>query len=86
MNKRPSRLTELSPQAFKQLQIEADELANLQQLLNWLPMGLQVETLSDEALDRLRRIARAPMQELCGAGLLTWNNMCRSRGCLKTRN
>lgn len=85
MTKRPFRLTPVSPEAFAKLQREADELARLQDLLNRLPLSLQVEDLSDTALERLRQIARTPVQTLCGPDLLRWNNLCRPRGGLATK-
>ena len=85
MNPRSNRLTALTSAEIRNLQRNADELAQLQAFLNRLPLGLQVEDLSDHEFERLRQIAHAPLRELCGARLLIWNNMCRARSGLKTR-
>ena len=85
MHKFNKRLTALTSADISKLQSDADELACMQNLLNNLPLALKVEDLSDRTLDRLRQIARAPVQELCGGRLLSWNNMCRTRGGLNNR-
>jgi len=54
MKKHLNRLAEVTAEQMAQLQAEADELNKMQSILNALPMGLQVEKLSDEALGRLR--------------------------------
>jgi hypothetical protein len=82
MTNHPNRLTEVTAEEMAQLQSGADELAQMQVILNALPMGLQVETLSEEALDRLREIAKSPEAILCGDSLLLWNNICRARAGL----
>ena len=86
MKKHLNRLAEVTAEQMAQLQAEADELNKMQSILNALPMGLQVEKLSDEALGRLREIARSPVAVLCGDGLLLWNNLCRPRVGLKSEN
>ena len=85
MSPRSNRLTELTSAEIQNLHRNADELDQLQAFLNRLPLGLKVEDLSDQEFDRLRQIESAPLQELCGARLLVWNNMCRLRKGLKTR-
>lgn len=82
MTQKRQRLTALSSQDLKLLQVEADELANLQEFLNRLPMGVQVENLSDEALTRLREVVASPETELAGPNLLLWNNTCRTHNKL----
>jgi hypothetical protein len=77
MKPKNQRLIPLSTDDLKKLQAEADELAELQKILNRLPMGLQVETLSEEALMRLREVAADPDELLSGPNLLLWNNVCR---------
>lgn len=67
----------LSTEELERLQAEADELADLQEILNRLPLSLQVETLSDAALMRLREVAANPKELLSGPNLLLWNNVCR---------
>ena len=74
----PNRLTELSNEDMIRLQAEADELADLQAFLNRLPMSMQVEALSDDALTRLRALKTAPEQTLCGPSLLHWHNLSRT--------
>lgn len=83
MEQRPARLSELTSKELENLQHEANELAGLQAFLNKLPLGLQVEKLSDEELVRLRAITCAPVDTLCGQGLLDWNNCCRRHGGLR---
>lgn len=78
MTQKGQRLTTaLSSEDLKRLQAEADELTKLQEFLNQLPMGIQVETLSDDALARLREVVASPETELAGSNLLLWNNTCR---------
>ena len=79
MMQRSARLSEITPDELAALRAEANELAELQGLLNRLPMGLQIENLSEPELARLRQLAKAPEAMLCGDGLLLWNNLCRSR-------
>ena len=86
MANQPNRRTEVTAEEMVRLQAEANELAEMQNILNALPMGLQVEALPDEALDRLREIARSPATVLCGDSLLLWNNICRARRSLKSIN
>lgn len=78
MTQKRQRLTALSLEDMKRLQADADELATLQEFLNQLPMGIQVETLSDDALARLREVVASPETELAGSNLLLWNNICRT--------
>lgn len=85
MNPKKQQLTALSIEDLSQLQEEVNELAGLQEILNRLPMGLQVETLSDEALMRLREVAAAPEELLSGPNLLLWNNVCRCHRGLARR-
>lgn len=77
MANRSERLTELTSAQLANLQAEADEMADMQDLLNKLPMGLQVEDLTNEECERLRQITRRPITELCGDRFLSWHNMCR---------
>lgn len=77
MKSKKQRLTIISTEDLKQLQADAIELAELQEILDRLPMGLKVETLSDEALTRLRTVAAEPEELLAGPNLLLWNNVCR---------
>jgi hypothetical protein len=86
MANQPNRRTEVTAEEMVHLQAEGNELAEMQNILNALPMGLQVEALPDEAFDRLRTIARTPATVLCGDGLLQWNNLCRARSGLKLIN
>ncbi|MCV2891286.1 hypothetical protein [Ruegeria aquimaris] len=86
MSKRPARLSKVTPEELAELQEKADELAELQVLLNKLPLGLQVETLSDDEIERLRQIARTPEASLCGNNLLLWNNLNRQHSGLKLKN
>ena len=86
MANQPNRRTEVTAEQIVRLQAEANELAEMQNILNALPMDLQVEALPDEALDRLREIARSPATVLCGDSLLLWNNLCRARSGLKSIN
>lgn len=76
----------MTAEEMVRLKAEADELANMQNILNALPMDLQIESLPDEALDRLREITRSPATVLCGDSLLLWNNICRARRSLKSIN
>ncbi|RUS63673.1 hypothetical protein EGN72_03250 [Pseudorhodobacter sp. E13] len=85
MRNRSARLTEITPEEMALLQAKADEMAELQALLNKLPMGLQIETLTETELERLRLIARSPATMLCGDSLLLWNNLCRQHTSLKPR-
>jgi len=80
------RLTAVTAEQMARLQAEADEHARMQEILNALPMGLQIESLPDDALDRLREIVRSPVAVLCGDSLLLWNNICRTRVGLNHRN
>lgn len=77
MKDRHSRLTELTQRELIQLQHEADELADLQAFLNKLPMGLQVEQLSDDELDRLRQVVECPASVVAGAEFMAWANQGR---------
>jgi hypothetical protein len=77
MNPKNQRLIALSDDDLKSLQEEVSELADLQEILNRLPQSLQVETLSDAALMRLREVAADPEVLLSGPNLLLWNNVCR---------
>lgn len=86
MANQPNRRTEVTAEEIVRLQAEANELAKMQNILNALPMDLQIESLPDEALDRLREIARSPATVLCGDSLLLWNNICRTRSGLKLIN
>ncbi len=86
MTNHSERLTAVTAEQMAQLQAEANERARMQELLNALPMGLQIESLPDDALDRLRQIVRSPAAVLCGDSLLLWNNSCRSRLGLDHQN
>jgi len=86
MAKHLDRLTTETAEQMAQLQAEADERAQMQELLNALPMGLQIESLPDDALDRLREIVRSPAAVLCGDSLLLWNNICRTHMGLDHQN
>lgn len=77
MKNRRDRLTTVTPEELEILRAKADEMAELQDLLNKLPLKLQVESLSDQELQRLRQIAHSPATNLCGDSLLLWNNLCR---------
>lgn len=79
MKKDPNRLTEVTVEEMSGLQAKADDLAELQKILDAFPMGLRVEALPDEALERLRKLAKSPVAVLCGDSLLLWNNICRAR-------
>jgi len=86
MVNQPNRRTEVTAEEMVRLQAGANELAEMQNILNALPMDLQVETLPDEALERLREIVRSPAAVLCGDTLLLWNNICRPKSGLKFLN
>lgn len=79
-----ARLTALTSGDLARLQRDADELADLQAFLNLLPSGLLVEQLSDEELNRLRAIAEAPEETLCGPQILSWHNMSRCPNLIQT--
>lgn len=85
MSERQNRLTRINPEELSLLKAKADEMAQLQALLNKLPLGLQVESLTKQELERLRTIARSPSTTLCGDSLLLWNNICRRPGSLNLR-
>jgi hypothetical protein len=86
MANQSNRRTEVTTEEMVHLQAEGNELAEMQNILNALPMGLQMEALPDEALDRLRTIAQSPATVLCGDSLLLWNNLCRARSGLTSIN
>lgn len=86
MTNHSERLTAVTAEQMAQLQAEADERARMQEILSALPMGLQIESLPDEALVRLREIVRSPVTALCGDSLLLWNNICRARVGLEFQN
>ena len=79
-----ARLTALTSGDIARIQRDADELADLQAFLNLLPSGLLVEQLSDEELNRLRTIAVAPEETLCGPQILSWHNMARQPKAIRT--
>lgn len=85
MSERRNRLTRIKPEELSLLKAKADEMAQLQALLNKLPLGLQVESLTEQELERLRTIARSPGTMLCGDSLLLWNNIGRRPGSLNPR-
>lgn len=78
MTDRNARLTQVSSEDLERLHAEAEELAVMQDLLNKLPMGLQVESLTEVELERLRQITRSPVQMLCGDSLMLWANLNRT--------
>lgn len=82
MTDRNARLTQVSSEDRERLHAEADELAVMQDLLNKLPMGLQVESLTEAELERLRQITRSPVQMLCGDSLILWANLNRTHQTL----
>ena len=86
MTNHSKRLTAVTAEQMAQLKAEADQRAQMQDLLNALPMGLQIESLPDDALDRLREIVQSPAAVLCGDSLLLWNNICRTRVGLDSQN
>ena len=77
MARKKERLSALSKDDLNRLRKETGEWAGLQEILNCLPMGLQVEALSEDALTRLREVASSPEELLAGPNLLLWNNVCR---------
>lgn len=85
MARKNKRLTALNAEDLSRLQAVVDELSDLQEILNQLPLGLQVETLSDGALTQLREVAAKPEELLAGPNLLLWNNVCRHHTGLQRR-
>jgi hypothetical protein len=86
MARKNERLTALNTEDMSRLQAEVNELSDLQEILNRLPLGLQVEALSDEALTRLREVAADPEELLSGPNLLLWNNVCRLHNGLQRQS
>ena len=74
-----NRLTPVSRADLYHLQGQADELAQLQTVLDRLMPGFAVEHLAPDELDRLRQLASKPQETLAGPHLLRWHNAARVR-------